>query len=120
MPARAARIAREIRLAQKIAVRQHARRGQQPEPPQRLGIGAAAAGQHMLMLPVALGAMGLHRAPGFRRERAEAVQKFVGAGRDEARGDDRLDQARVAGQHARTDAISARVSVIATDADASR
>ena len=76
------------------------RRRQQPEAVEHLGVADAMAGKSVAMLPVALGAMGLHRAAAFLRHRAEPFEHRVGAGGHEARRDHRLDQAAIVGMGA--------------------
>ena len=89
----------QVVVADENAMRQHRAAAQEAEPVQRLGVGDAAAFQHMAVRPVAFRAMGLHMATGFFRQRAQPGQRLVGAGRNKARGDDGLDQpGLVAGQ----------------------
>ena len=85
---------------ERVAVRQHGATGEQAEPVQDRGVGAAEPVAHMVVRPVAFRAMGLHRAALLAHQRAQPVQQRVGAGGDEARGDDRLHQPVIAGQRA--------------------
>ena len=58
-----------------------------------LGVARAEALERVVVLPVALGAMGLHQRPGFLGETSEPGQHLVGARRREPGRDDRPDQA---------------------------
>ena len=73
---------------------------QEPEPVERGGVGRPVPFEYVVVLPVALRAVGLDTGAGRRRQLAEPLEQGIGAGRDEPGGDDRLHEPGSAGEAA--------------------
>jgi hypothetical protein len=78
-------------VRQEVGMGENGAAAKQAEAIERLGIGDAMARQHIAMRPVALRTVRLHVAAAFLGQCSQSFKRRIGAGRDEARGDDGQD-----------------------------